>query len=115
MKELIQAVCGFISNLFQRGFGDPNDTQAGDLTVSAGSDWQVIGQANLPCLMVIQNLDSTNWLLINWNKNNTGGLRVKAGDVHTYDNIKGVIYAKPLDPTVSISINLALISVKVND
>lgn len=114
MEEIFQWLCGALKDLFFKGFGDYRDTQGGDVTCPASSEWQVLVSMNKPCTLYIRNLDASNEVMITWNRDNSIGAKIKADKAIVLDNVTGLVYVRTVNSTLTASVNYLAIALKTN-
>jgi hypothetical protein len=115
--QLANAIYSSFCGWFYSGYGDPQDSQCGNLDIEIGAtDWKPLLSMTYPCILYIRNrsvdvalLQYVEWT---WNKAGNQGAYMGYDEGFVFDKVLGTLYVRSGDVTKTASINFATVSLK---
>lgn len=115
MIELLAKICTQIQEIFWKGYGDPDNFKAEDLTLPDADDWIPIAQMSTPCILTMRNYDATWEFEYSFSDKADVGISFPADTIISYNNMKGTLYARRLSSGHAVNINIGIIPVYMRE
>lgn len=119
--EILTLIYNAICGKYFSGYGDPADSQAGDLAIAVGNvTWLPLLTMSYPCILYLRNNSVDLPALLQeiqftWNKNFPVGGRIAYDKGVVFDNVIGTLYVMAGDPAKTANVNFATAALKHSD
>ena len=113
LPEFFQSICERIKEFFYASYGD-RDNSKGIYTTVTGTNWLPVISVPVPSVAYIRNMSTADELEICFNDENVTGMMIKKDLGLVLDKVSGDIYARPVDSTKTVSLNIYVVALRTN-